>query len=287
MNRVSATQRAALVLLVCFSPSIFASQKLASCHSCSASQRELAALTVTPDPGSAEVIVVDADNKAVYKYEATIDREPGLFVTSVFELPLLPAEAEPFQAVWRVIAASKEISIPPTVCGGAASHLYDAGCQGRVSRFLREGNGTLASNINGLIVGGTVTVQQALRSINANMPLVVTLRYPDGSVVRMKVAFSVEIDSGKLSISKAEIIEAIGPDGVAYPIAPETVPGFVVENASVNTVGDLQTLFRGWGIEVVRGCTPLNNRTRMSCDRLPPPGSPPGTLPRCTVTTGC
>lgn len=280
---------AVTLALLCFSAAASETPRIASCHACSPTQRELAALAATPDPGSAEVLVIDAANESVHKYEATLDREPGLFVTSVYEMPLAPSESAPFREIWRVIAASKEATIPGNVCGGVATYLYDSGCQGRMSRFLREGDGTLASNINGLIFGGIATAQQVAKAVNANMPITATLKFPDGSVLRVKLTVAVEFDSGAISIMKMELLEAIGPgpDFATYPVTPGAVAGVVVENASVQTVGDLVRLFESWGVEVVRGCTPNQNRTRMRCDRNPPPNSPPGTLPRCTVTTGC
>lgn len=287
--RQAVWKAAAAAAVLSFSAVTLATPKLASCLSCSPMQREIAALAVTPDPGFAEVFVVDSQNESVHKYEATIDREPGLFVTAVHEMPLSQAELAPFREVWRAVAASKEMSVPSGVCDGVATYLYDSGCRGRVSTFLREGDGTLASNVNGLIAGGVVTLQQALSAVGANKQVSATLRFSDGSVLRVKLTFSVEVDSSAFSILKIDLVEAIGPgpDFVSYPLTAEAIGGLVVENASVRTVDDLARLFRSWGVEIVRGCTPISHRTRMHCDRLPPPGSPSGTLPRCTVTTGC
>lgn len=261
-----------------------ANPKLASCHGCTASQREMAAVAVTPNPGFAEVLVVDGANESVYKYAVTIDREPGLFVTSVNELAVSADDVRPFRDIWDAVASTKEIAIPPQVCSGVSTYLYEATCRGRTSTFLRQGDGTLVSALNGLIFGGTAIRQQVLAAFNINQPISLTLRFSDGSYLRVRITISSEADSGAYSITDMQIIEAIGPDGVAYPIVPESIAGFVAENVSLRTIEDLVRLFSGWQVPIVRGCTPINNRTRMVCDRVP---SGPGQLPTCRVTTGC
>lgn len=274
-----------MLLMFAISPvAVGASPKLASCHGCTASQREMAAVAVTPNPGFAEVLVVDGVNESVYKYEVTIDREPGLFVTSVNELTVSTDDVRPFQAIWGAVASTKEVAVPPEVCSGISTYLYEATCRGRTSTFLRQGDGTLVSALNGLIFGGTAVRQQVLAAFNINQPVSLTLRFSDGSYLRIRITISSEADSGAYSIADMQIIEAIGPDGVAYPIAPEGIAGLVVENVSLRTIEDLVRLFSGWQVPIVRGCTPLSNRTRMVCDRVP---SGPGQLPTCRVTTGC
>lgn len=257
------------------------------CHGCTREQEEQAAVVAAsalPTPSIVNVYVTDKVHREVLKFEVLIDREPGLFVTTVTPLQPGQAQVDTVMAFWGALDQMKRQSISSTVCARVVYYIYDAGCRGRVSQHLHYGSNTVFGDFRR---DGAILLNRLNAAFNFDRPFESRLYFPDGSVAVVEIRFAMNVVTMTLSVHEVKLIRAYADDGTQLPLTPEQLAGFTLENASIRTVEDMTRLFRAWGVTVVRGCSPLSNRTRMRCERVPPPGSPDGTLPRCTVTTGC
>ena len=257
------------------------------CHGCAREQEEQAAVvaaSASPTPSVVNVYVADKVHREVLKFEVLIDREPGLFVTTVTQLQTGQAQVDAVMAFWGALDQMKRQSILSTVCARVVYYIYDAGCQGRVSQHLHYGSNTVFGDFRR---DGAILLNRLNAAFNFDRPFESRLYFSDGSVAVVEIRFAMNVVTMTLSVHEVKLIRAYADDGTQLPLTPEQLAGFTLENASIRTVEDMTRLFRAWGVTVVRGCSPLSNRTRMRCERVPPPGSPDGTLPRCTVTTGC
>lgn len=258
------------------------------CHGCTREQEELAAVVAAsalPTQAITNVFVIDEVHREVLKFEVLFDREPGLFVTTVTPLQPGQAQVDAVMAIWSAMDQMKSWSISSTVCARVVYYIYDAGCQGRVSQHLHyTANTTVAGRLR---MDTAIFFNRVNAAFNFDRPFQSRVYFPDRSVAIVEIRFAMNVHTMTLSIHEVKLIRAYTADGTRLPLTPEQLAGFVLENASIRTVEDTIRLFRAWGVTVVRGCSPLSNRTRMRCERVPPPGSPDGTLPRCTVTTGC
>lgn len=245
-------QIATLLGLSMLASAATASPLWTDCNGCSPTQRQQAALNLTAPNTYQYIYVVDNDNRLVDKFETFSEVEPGSFN---IEANLITTEASVINLanqIWAVTESVHEIEIGPlTACSnGAASFVLDLTCQFHAMEQAQN-----QPFFVGLSSLASIALQQFHAQHGANRPMVMILRFNDGSRVKLEVTLGQNLSSSALQVLSIKVVEAFSGEGYALPINRESASNFYAGIPGGGGTGDLEYLFGGWRFVVNRVCS--------------------------------
>ncbi|MBB5014617.1 hypothetical protein [Rehaibacterium terrae] len=240
-----------------------------TCNSCSAHERQSAALTAAPPwSGVSQVYVVDNANRTVSRYEVTIESEPGFSLAQAVEVESEADVLDFARSVWKAADdfSSSVHDVPEAVIPSLTDYLSNSHYHGRAFQFV-EGK---VQGLFALPRDFTMAVAALLSRVipTSDGKMRATLRFADGGTVRIEISPGIDVSTDTLRVMGLRVIPGSASDrhGDPLPMSREALTGgYERVELSETTLEDLARMARAWGIPVT--CQATSSRTRIRCNQ--------------------
>ncbi|MFN3843047.1 MAG: hypothetical protein ACK4RW_07230 [Rehaibacterium terrae] len=240
-----------------------------ACNSCSAQERQSAALAAAPPwSGVSHVYVVDNAYRTVSKYEVTIENEPGFSLAQAVEVEADADVLEFARSVWKAADyfSSSVHDVPEGVIPSLPDYLSNNYYRGRAYWFISDQLPALFAFPRNFTMVAAVLLSKVTPTSNGK--ITVTLRFADGGTVMIEFGLAVNISEAGVSVVDLRVIPNSARDryGDLVPMSPETLTGgYERIDLRETTLEDLVRMARAWGIPVT--CQATSSRTRIRCNQ--------------------
>lgn len=240
-----------------------------TCNSCSANERQSAALTAAPPwSGVSQVYVVDNANRTVNKYEVTIENEPGFSLAQAVEVETEAEISDFARSVWKAADyfSLSVHDVPEAVIPSLPDYLTNNHYRGRAFQFV-EGqlHGLFAFPRNFKMVAAALLPRVVPTS---GGKIRMTLRFADGGTVKIEISLGVDVSTDTVGLMDLRVIpdSALDRHGDPVPMSSEALTsGYERIDLRETTLEDLVRMARAWGIPVT--CQATSSRTRIRCNQ--------------------
>jgi len=246
------------------------------CDGCTEAAKAQKALSLPVPVGATTPVYILDGAEGISMYLVTIDQEPGFYSADATAEPVDPVMRQAFDEVRTFIADFKSFEIIPigACSGGASDYVSNNTCRGQTHRVVRD---SFSSGMR----GRTAYWLQLFSNYVNTGANTITVIYPNGSRVILKVDYGRDAVTMEPVIVTLEVIEATLSNGTLLPLNANEVIGFVAEGLSAQNASDLARMFTNFGVSISEGCRNLPDPARTRC-YVGPDGKP-----RCDVFVKC